>query len=110
MKNNKLQVGDLVLITGPSHYDKATVISVEKGRVTLDNRMVIDHSYHNLVRSQMQAKPWDEDSFNLYHANQKIPKILSSMQRNWKDLPDDKRLLFCSKLEHLMEKFNIQIF
>lgn len=110
MKGNKLQVNDLVLVTGPSYYDKVKVISVEKGRVTLDNQMVIDHNYNNLVRSQMKAEPWDEEKFDLLHASHIIPKILYSMERNWKSLGDKEKIALSSKLERVMEKFNIQMF
>lgn len=110
MKGNKLQVDDLVLVTGPSYYDKVKVISVEKGRITLDNQMVIDHNYNNLVRSQMKAEPWDEEKFNILHASHIIPKIIHSMDRNWKSLKDEDKVALSSKLERIMGKFNIQMF
>ena len=56
-KLKKLQIDDPVLVTGPSHYEKAKVIKVDKktGVVTLDNQMQITYDNNNVSRTQMKA-------------------------------------------------------
>lgn len=104
----QLKVGDPVLVTGFAHFEKAEVVSIDKkGAITLNNRMVIDNNYKNLVRSTMTAEAWDEDKYDDLRSNYLIPDRISSIQRHWKSLKKDDRIALFNKLSRIVEKFNL---
>lgn len=110
MKNTtKLKVGDHILITGPAHYEKATVIQVEKNVVTLDNQMKIDHGFNNITRTNMVAEPWDQDKFDILHAKRRIDPEIFAIQRNWRRLPDEDIVALEHKLNKILNKYNLKI-
>ena len=109
MKNTtKLKVGDPILITGPAHYEKATVIKVEKNVVTLDNQMKIDHEFNNLTKTSMVAEPWDQDKFDILHARSKIESRIFAIQKGWRELTDEAIVSIEHKLSKIIEKYNIK--
>lgn len=110
MKKNKLQVGDFVLVVGPSHYEKATVIKVDKTSVTLDNNMKIDQEYNNMVKSQLEAKPWDEAEFEYLHTMHRYKTNLASIQNGFLQLSREDRISVNNKLEKILTKYNIKKF
>jgi len=104
----QLKVGDPVLVTGFAHFEKAEVVKVDKnGAITLNNRMVIDNNYKNLVRSTMTAEAWDEDKYDDLRSNYLIPDRISSIQRHWKSLKKEDRIALFNKLSRIVEKFNL---
>lgn len=110
MKNTtKLQVGDPILITGPAHYEKATVIKVEKNVVTLDNQMKINHEFNNLTKTVMVAEPWDQDKFDILHAKRMMESEILAIQKGWRRLPDEAIVAIEHKLSKIMEKYNLKI-
>ena len=109
MKNTpKLKVGDLILITGPAHYEKATVIKVEKNVVTLDNQMKIDHEFNNLTKTSMVAEPWNQDKFDILHAKRMMEPWLFAIQSGWRELTDEAIVAIEHKLSKIIEKYNIK--
>lgn len=110
MKNTtKLKVGDPILITGPAHYEKATVIKVEKNVVTLDNQMKIDQEFNNITKTSMVAEPWDQDKFNILHAKRMMDPEIFAIQRGWNRLPDEYIVAIEHKLRKILEKYNLKI-
>lgn len=107
---NKLQVGDFVLVTGPSHYEKATVIKVDKktGVITLDNQMQITSGYVNVSKTQMKAEPFDQDRFNFLHARALFDSNLRVFMREKEFLPKDALIYINSKLEKWIHKYNLK--
>lgn len=104
----QLKVGDPVLVTGFAHFEKAEVVSIDKkGAITLNNRMVIDNNYKNLVRSTMTAEAWDEDKYEDLRSNYLMPDRISSIQRHWKSLKKEDRVALFNKLTRIVEKFNL---
>lgn len=104
----QLKVGDPVLVTGFAHFEKAEVVSIDKkGAITLNNRMVIDNHYKNLVRSTMTAEAWDEDKYEDLRSNYLMPDRISSIQRHWKSLKKEDRVALFNKLTRIVEKFNL---
>lgn len=103
-----MKVGDPILITGPSHYEKATVIKVEKNVVTLDNQMKINHEFNNLTKTPMVAEPWDQDKFNILHAKRMMDPEILAIQRGWMKLPDDAIVAIDHKLSKILKKYNLK--
>lgn len=110
MKNNKLQVGDFVLITGPAHYEKATVIQVDKktGAVTLDNQMQITQSFDNISKTLMKAEPFDQEKLDFLHANSLFDVNMRTFLRYKDQLPKEAIVSINSKLEKWLQKYNIK--
>lgn len=104
----KLKEGDAVLVTGPSHYEKAKVIKVEKNKVTLDNQMVITHDYENIVKTQMKAEPWDQEKYDQLHASAFFDSNLRTLLRYKADLPKDAIVTINAKVEKWLNKFNLK--
>lgn len=109
-KLKKLQVDDLVLVTGPSHHEKAKVIKVDKktGVVTLDNQMQITHDYNNISKTQMKAEPWDEDKFEYLHALGLFGSNIRTLLRYKDKLPAEAIITINNKLEKWLNKYNIK--
>ena len=96
------------MVTGFAHFEKAEVIEInKKGEITLNNHMVINSRYQNLVRSGMTAEPWDEDKYNYLRANYLIPDKISSIQRHWKSLSQQDKIALFNKLSKIVEKYNL---
>lgn len=106
----KLQIDDLVLVTGPAHHEKAKVIKVDKktGIVTLDNNMQITQDYNNVSRTQMTAEPWDEDKFEFLHANSLFEANIRTFLRYKDQLPEEAIISINKKLEKWLQKYNIK--
>ncbi len=103
----KLQVGDYVLVTGPSHYEKATVISVEKNQFTLDNHMVIDKHYNNMVKSSMTAEPWDEEKFTVLRAEHQFIGQLHKLEENFRyKMTKEQKVKVFNKLLKINQNIN----
>ncbi len=107
---NKLQVGDFVLVTGPSHYEKATVIKVDKktGVVTLDNQMQITQGFDNISRTQMKAEPFDQEKLDFLHANSLFEANIRTFLRYKDELPREAIVTINSRLEKWLQKYNIK--
>ena len=107
---NKLQIGDFVLVTGPSHYEKATVIKVDKktGAVTLDNQMQITQKFENLSKTQMKAEPFDQEKFDFLHANSLLEANIRTFLRYKDELPKEAIIMINSRVEKWMQKYNIK--
>jgi hypothetical protein len=95
------------LITGPFHYEKATVISVEKGIITLSNNMKIDREYQNVTKSNYQAQPWDEQEFEYQKAYHSLSGLLDKYQNYFRKLDKDSLVLVYHKLNKLATKINL---
>ena len=110
MKNNKLQVGDLVLITGPAHYEKATVIKVDKktGMVTLDNQMQITQNYENISKTKMKAEPFDQEKLDFLHANSLFDANIRTLLRYKDQLPKEAIVSINSRLEKWLQKYSLR--
>lgn len=108
-KDNKLQVGDPVLVTGPAHYEKATVIKVDKktGVVTLDNQMQITQSFDNLSRTQMKAELFNQEKMDFLHANSLFEANIRTFLRYKDQLPKEAIVSINHKLEKWLAKYNI---
>ena len=109
-KLKKLQIDDPVLVTGPSHYEKAKVIKVDKktGVVTLDNQMQITYDYNNVSRTQMKAEPWDETKFEYLHSHALLRSNLRTFLRYMDQLPAEAVIIINNKLEKWLNKYNIK--
>ena len=109
-KLKKLQVDDLVLVTGPSHHEKAKVIQVDKktGVVTLDNQMQITHDYNNISKTQMKAEPWDEGKFEYLHALGLFGSNIRTLLGYKDQLPAEAIIAINNKLEKWLNKYNIK--
>lgn len=105
----KLKIGDPVLITGPFHYEKATVISIEKGVIALSNNMKIDRNYQNVTKSSYQAQPWDEHEFEYWKAYSSLGSLLDKYQTYFRKLGKDDLVLVYHKLIKLANKVNIPV-
>ena len=105
----KLKVGDPVLIIGPFHYEKATVISIEKGIIALSNNMKIDRNYQNVIKSSYQAKPWDEQEFEYWKAYSSLSSLLDKYQTYFRKLGKNDLVLVYHKLIKLANKVNIPV-
>ena len=103
----KLKIGNPVLITGPFHYEKATVISIEKGVITLSNNMKIDRDYKNVTKSNYQAQPWDEHEFEYQKAYHSLCSLLDKYQNSFRKLDKDSLILTYNKLIKLANKINL---
>ena len=104
----KLKEGEVVLVTGPAHYEKATVIKVEKNKVTLDNQMQITHEFENLTKTQMKAEPWDQEKFDFLHAKAFFETNLRTLIKYKNDLPEEAVISINNKLEKWINKFNLK--
>lgn len=105
-----LHVGDLVLITGPSHYEKAKVISIHpKTRVaTLDNQMRITQDFENAIKTSNKAEPWDEEKFEFLHANSLFKANAETLIRYKDQLPEEAIVSINKKLEKWLNKYNLK--
>ena len=103
----KLKVGDPVLITGYAHFEKAEVVAIKNGAYHLNNQMVINSDFDNLVRSNMKAEAWNEDKYNYLKARYLIPVKLSTIQRHWRSLSDEEALALFNKLNHIIKRHNL---
>lgn len=109
MKKNRLQIDDLVLVTGPAHYEKAKVKDISKGIITLDNNMKIDRDFNNLSKSIMKAEPYDDDKFNFLHASSVMEKKINAIQRNWKKLNQEEIISLNNKIDRILTRFNLKV-
>lgn len=109
-KLKKLQIDDLVLVTGPSHHEKAKVIKVDKktGIVTLDNQMQITHDYNNISKTQMKAEPWDESKFEYLHARSLFGSNIRALLGYMDQLPAEAIITINNKLEKWLNKYHIK--
>lgn len=110
MKNNKLQVGDPILISGPSHYEKAIIVKIDKssGIITLDNQMRIDREYNNLSKTSMRAEPFDQDKFDFLHANSLFDSNIRTLLSQKSQLPEEAVIAINSRLEKWIQKYNLK--
>lgn len=108
--NNKLQVDDFVLITGPSHYEKAKVINIDKktGVVTLDNQMKITQNFENLSKTQMKAEPFDQDKYDYLHANSRLETNMNIILRGKSRLPKEILISINSRIEKWIQKYELK--
>ena len=104
----KLKEGDLVLVTGPSHYEKAKVVKVSKHTITLDNQMVINENYENISKTSMKAEPWDQDKFDLLHAKAFLESNLRTLLKYKDSIPDEAVVSINNKIEKWINKFNFK--
>ena len=108
MSQNKLKVGDPVLITGSFHYDKALVEKIEKGVVYLNNGMKIDHNYQNLQRSECTAQPWDEAEWEYQRAMHSYKSNLTIIRDNFPTLEKPYAIGINQKLEKIINKYGFK--
>lgn len=106
----KLQLDDLVLITGPAHYEKAKVVKVDRktGVITLDNQMQITQDYKNITRTQMKAEPWDEGKFEFLHANSLFEANLRTLVQHKTHLQPEAIISINNRLEKWIQKYNLK--
>lgn len=110
MKNERLKVGDPVLITGPFHYEKAIVIDINKksGVLTLDNQIRITQNFEVLSKTSMKAEPFDQEKMDFLHANSLFEANMKTLIRYKEDLPKEAIITINSKLEKWLQKYNIK--
>ena len=101
----KLKVGETFTVTGPSHFEKATVEKVEKGVYTLSNGLKINSSLEVLGSSRFKVKPFDENEYRYLLATNQIPRFLDQIKSSYKNLPQENLVKVHEKLKKLTQKY-----
>lgn len=97
----KLQLGQLFIVTGPHHYEKAEVIGIDKKVYTLDNGIKINRHLEPL-NSRLTIEPFDQDKWDLLVAKGNLPKLISKLSSI--KVPDEKVIMVYNKLNKLISK------
>lgn len=104
----KLKEKDALLVTGPSHYEKAIVDSILKdNRYKLNNGMVIDNNLNiiSIVTSKFKVEPFDEVKYNYLLSKERIPRILTKINEELGKLPNESVIKLYNKLKRIEEKY-----
>lgn len=102
----KLKEGDLLLVYGAYHLEKAKVIRVDKGIITLSNQMKVDKSLSPInSKSGFTVEPWDESKYEYLKAKSLFSKRLATIEDNASKLDPDTFVKVYNKLEKIISKY-----
>lgn len=101
----KLKVGDIFMVTGPAHFEKAVVEKAEKGVYTLNNGLKIDNSLQVIGQSRFNVKEFNQGEYDYQLALNQIPRLLEVIKSNYKSLPSDNLIKAKEKLERIINKY-----
>lgn len=101
----KLKEGDLFLVTGPAHFEKAKIIKAEKGVYTLNNQMKIDRDLKVIGNSKFIVSQFDQDKYDYLLAVNQIPRKLTQIKELLnKGLSREHSILINRKLTKLLDR------
>lgn len=101
----KLKEGDPLLVIGHSHFEKAHVINVKKGVITLNNQIKVDNTLKVLNNSKFEVKPFDQTEYDHLISKSEIPKLLSKITSSYQNLPSSSMIMVKHKLERIIKKY-----
>lgn len=96
------KVGDLVLVTGTAHFEKAEIITRKKGIYTLNNGIKMDRTLKPL-NSKCKIREFHESEYEFLLCQREIPRFLKTIGDNFKACPHDTALKLSKKLKKLTE-------
>ena len=108
MEKPNLKAGDPVLITGPKFFEKATVVSVKNGTLTLNNNMVVSEDLRvvlNNPKSRMEIKKFDEQEYNFLVAKSNFNRVLERINLLQYKLSQEDLIKLFDRLNKIEQKF-----
>lgn len=102
----KLKEGDILMVLGPAHFEKAEITKAEKGIYTLNNGLKIDSNLQILGgTSRFKVKPFEQSEYDYHLALNSILRLLQVIRDNYKNLSSENVLKIKDKLERITNKY-----
>lgn len=98
----RIKVGDELLVYSPNHLEKAKIIGRSKGIYILNNQMRLGRDMVP-INSKLKIKKFDQLEWDYLRAKKAIPKQLEEIKNSFEALSIDNVIKISGKLSKLIK-------